>query len=71
MAVQLLSPQAGGTQLRSLEKVLDDAHMTGMLNLSGRSLRDYPKIAEKFDLDDTVDVGKSMKIRGVIRWPMM
>ncbi|XP_072033619.1 LOW QUALITY PROTEIN: DISP complex protein LRCH3-like [Amphiura filiformis] len=59
MAVQLLSPQASGTQLRSLEKVLDDAHMTGMLNLSGRSLRDYPKIAEKFDLDDTVDVDVS------------
>ncbi|XP_038049920.1 DISP complex protein LRCH3-like isoform X7 [Patiria miniata] len=46
----------GGAQLRSLEKVLEDAHMTGILNISGRNMRDYPKSADNFDLMDTVDV---------------
>ena len=56
MAVQISSH--GGTQLRSLEKVLDDAQKSGKLNLSGRNLRDYPKSADKFDLLDTVEIGK-------------
>ncbi|XP_022087982.1 leucine-rich repeat and calponin homology domain-containing protein 1-like isoform X10 [Acanthaster planci] len=55
MAVPV-SHHLGGAQLRSLEKVLDDAHMTGILNLSGRNMRDFPKSADNFDLMDTVDV---------------
>ncbi|XP_033117847.1 leucine-rich repeat and calponin homology domain-containing protein 4-like isoform X8 [Anneissia japonica] len=58
MAVQLSSPQSGA-QLRSLEKVLDDAHRSGRLNLSSRKIRDFPKVADKYDLRDTVDVDLS------------
>ncbi|XP_030838071.1 leucine-rich repeat and calponin homology domain-containing protein 2 isoform X3 [Strongylocentrotus purpuratus] len=50
---------SGGTQLRSLEKVLEDAQKSGKLNLGGRNLRDYPKSAEKFDLFDTVEIDLS------------
>ncbi|XP_041483576.1 leucine-rich repeat and calponin homology domain-containing protein 2-like isoform X2 [Lytechinus variegatus] len=50
---------SGGTQLRSLEKVLEDAQVSGKLNLNGRNLRDYPKSAEKFDLLDTVEIDLS------------
>ncbi|XP_071797898.1 leucine-rich repeat and calponin homology domain-containing protein 1-like isoform X4 [Asterias amurensis] len=50
------SHHLGGAQLRSLEKVLEDAHMTGILNLGGRNMRDFPKSVDKFDLMDTLDV---------------
>lgn len=39
---------------RSLERVLEDAQYTGLLNLSGRKLKEYPRIATKYDLSDTV-----------------
>ena len=52
------SHHLGGAQLRSLEKVLEDAHMTGILNLGGRNMRDFPKSVDKFDLMDTLDVGE-------------
>ncbi|XP_072180042.1 DISP complex protein LRCH3-like [Diadema setosum] len=57
MAVQV--PHSGGTQLRSLEKVLDEAQKSGKLNLNGRNLRDYPKSADKYDLLDTVEIDLS------------
>ncbi|XP_071951286.1 DISP complex protein LRCH3-like isoform X2 [Antedon mediterranea] len=59
MAVLLSSPQSTGAQLRSLEKVLDDAQRSGRLNLSSRKIKDFPKVADKFDLRDTVDVDLS------------
>ncbi|KAL0193191.1 hypothetical protein M9458_011487, partial [Cirrhinus mrigala] len=36
---------------RSLERALEDAVCSGMLNISGRKLRDYPGL--NYDLTDT------------------
>ncbi|GAB6020825.1 hypothetical protein CHUAL_003480 [Chamberlinius hualienensis] len=45
----------GNTQLtRSLERILEEAQLTGELNLSGRKFKEFPKLASKFELDDTV-----------------
>ncbi|KAM3962750.1 LOW QUALITY PROTEIN: leucine-rich-repeats and calponin homology domain protein [Aphomia sociella] len=38
---------------KSLERILEDAYLSGELKLSGRKLRDFPKPV-KFDLSDTV-----------------
>ncbi|XP_058057136.1 leucine-rich repeat and calponin homology domain-containing protein isoform X2 [Anopheles bellator] len=52
------SGAAGGllqSQLtRSLERILEDAHLSGELKLSGRKLKDFPKAAGKYNLSDTV-----------------
>jgi len=42
---------------RSLERILEDARLSGELKLSGRKLKDFPKAAGKFDLSDTVIAG--------------
>lgn len=42
---------------RSLEKILEDANLSGELKLSGRKLKEFPKA--KYDLSDTVFAGKS------------
>ncbi|XP_053673805.1 leucine-rich repeat and calponin homology domain-containing protein [Anopheles nili] len=39
---------------RSLERILEDAHLSGELKLSGRKLKDFPKAAGKYNLGDTV-----------------
>ncbi|XP_067669112.1 leucine-rich repeat and calponin homology domain-containing protein 1-like isoform X8 [Haliotis asinina] len=39
---------------RPLERVFEEAQHTGEVNLSGRKLKDYPKISTKFDLVDTI-----------------
>ncbi|XP_034231578.1 leucine-rich repeat and calponin homology domain-containing protein isoform X2 [Thrips palmi] len=39
---------------RSLERILEDAHVSGELKLSGRKLKDFPKTGGKYDLSDTV-----------------
>lgn len=46
---------------RSLEKILEEAHLSGELKLGGRKLKDFPKVgcksqanALKYDLHDTV-----------------
>ncbi|XP_053697000.1 leucine-rich repeat and calponin homology domain-containing protein isoform X3 [Sabethes cyaneus] len=39
---------------RSLERILEDANMSGELKLSGRKLKDFPKAAGKYNLSDTV-----------------
>ncbi|KAL9706393.1 hypothetical protein quinque_009911 [Culex quinquefasciatus] len=39
---------------RSLERILEDANLSGELKLSGRKLKDFPKAAGKFNLSDTV-----------------
>ncbi|XP_014664564.1 PREDICTED: leucine-rich repeat and calponin homology domain-containing protein 1-like isoform X8 [Priapulus caudatus] len=45
----------GGPQLtRSIERVLEDAQHTGILNITGRKLKEFPKAAAKYDLSDTV-----------------
>lgn len=57
MAVVYSNPHSG-TPLRSLEKVLEDAQMTGILNIGGRNMREYPQIAINYDLEDTTGAGK-------------
>ncbi|KAJ8310503.1 hypothetical protein KUTeg_012368 [Tegillarca granosa] len=39
---------------RTIERVFEDAQHTGEITLSGRKLREYPKIAPKYDLADTI-----------------
>ena len=43
---------------RPVDRILDDAQFTGEVNLSGRQLKDYPKISSKYDLADTIHAGK-------------
>jgi len=43
---------------RSLEKILEDAHLSGELRLSGKKLREFPKSGGKYDLSDTVIAGR-------------
>lgn len=43
---------------RSLDRALEDAVSSGMLNLSGRKLRDYPGMS--YDLTDTTQAGESV-----------
>lgn len=63
MAVTVLKLDMNtGNQLgRSLERILEDAHLSGELKLSGRKLKDFPKAAGKYNLNDTVIAGKSNK----------
>ncbi|GAA6102224.1 leucine-rich repeat and calponin homology domain-containing protein 2 isoform X1 [Tachysurus ichikawai] len=42
---------------RSLDRALDDAACSGVLNISGRKLRDYPGLS--YDLTDTTHAGGS------------
>ena len=43
---------------KSLEKLLEDAHLSGELVLSGRKLKDFPKLGSKYQLHDLVIAGK-------------
>lgn len=52
---------------RSLERILEEAHLSGELKLSGRKLKDFPKVgktgaAAKYNLQDTVIAGESLSI---------
>ncbi|XP_076356306.1 DISP complex protein LRCH3-like isoform X2 [Tachypleus tridentatus] len=50
-----LSNRSGNHQLtKTLERVLEDAQLTGELKLCGRKLKEFPKNAQKYDLSDTV-----------------
>lgn len=42
---------------RSLDRALEDAACSGVLNISGRKLRDYPGLS--YDLTDTTHAGAS------------
>ncbi|XP_053403856.1 DISP complex protein LRCH3-like isoform X2 [Mercenaria mercenaria] len=46
---------------KPIERVFEDAQHTGEINLSCRKLREYPKLAAKYDLIDTIsaDVSKN------------
>lgn len=46
---------------RSLERILEDANLSGELKLSGRKLKDFPKTG-KYNLSDTVIAGKFIHI---------
>jgi len=43
------------TQLtRSLERLLEEAYLSGELKLTGRKLKDFPNVGENYNLSDTV-----------------
>lgn len=42
---------------RSVERVLEEAHLSGDLKLNGRKLKEFPS-SDKYDLHDTVYAGK-------------
>ncbi|KAM9316941.1 DISP complex protein LRCH3 [Gastrophryne carolinensis] len=44
---------------RSLERALEEAAVTGSLNLSGRKLREFPRSAARHDLSDTTQADLS------------
>ncbi|XP_053316752.1 LOW QUALITY PROTEIN: DISP complex protein LRCH3 [Spea bombifrons] len=44
---------------RSLERALEEASVTGVLNLSGRKLREFPRSAARQDLSDTTQADLS------------
>ncbi|XP_070064927.1 leucine-rich repeat and calponin homology domain-containing protein isoform X1 [Drosophila virilis] len=49
------SPMLGHSQLtRSLERILEEAHLSGELILTNRKLKDFPKTGTKYSLTDTV-----------------
>lgn len=43
---------------RSLERILEEAHLSGELRLSNRKLKDFPKCNDKYNLSDTVIAGE-------------
>lgn len=45
---------------RGLERALEEAANSGILNLSARKLKEFPRTAANYDLSDTVDAGKNM-----------
>jgi hypothetical protein len=46
------------TQLtRSLERLLEEAYLSGELKLTGRKLKDFPNVGDKYNLSDTVFAG--------------
>ena len=55
LTMQYLQASVGGL---SLERLLDVAHATGELVLTCRNLKSFPKHRCKYDLKDTVSVGK-------------
>ncbi|VVC44168.1 Leucine-rich repeat,Leucine-rich repeat domain, L domain-like,Leucine-rich repeat, typical [Cinara cedri] len=52
MNCTLYSHHNNGLMTRSLEKLLEDAHLCGELKLGGRKLKEFP-ITNKYDLSDT------------------
>lgn len=57
MNCTLYSHRNNGLMTRSLEKLLEDAHLCGELKLGGRKLKEFP-ITNKYDLSDTTIAGK-------------
>ena len=59
-------PPAGGQSptsfSRTLERVFEEAQHTGEINLSGRKLKEYPKVSAKYDLGDSTLTGRFLQI---------
>uniref|UniRef100_A0A1A8MT22 Leucine-rich repeats and calponin homology (CH) domain containing 3 n=1 Tax=Nothobranchius pienaari TaxID=704102 RepID=A0A1A8MT22_9TELE len=49
-----LDPVGPASWNRSLERALDEASVTGCVNLSGRKLKEFPRSAANHDLTDTI-----------------
>lgn len=47
-----------GSWSRSLDRALEEAAVTGVLSLSGRKLREFPRGAANHDLTDTTRAGE-------------
>lgn len=65
MAVIVGSTSGSGPQSplnRNLERLFEDAHFTGELRISSRRLREFPKVASKYNLNDTVFCGKTLRL---------
>ena len=43
---------------RTLERVFEEAQHTGEIDLSGRKLKEYPKVGAKYDLTDSTVTGR-------------
>lgn len=41
----------------SMERILEEANLSGELKLGGRQMKEFPKNAASFDLSDTVMAG--------------
>ncbi|XP_054716017.1 DISP complex protein LRCH3-like [Uloborus diversus] len=59
MAVMNSILSSPGASMRNIERVLEDAQLRGELKLNSRKLKDFPKIACKYDLLDVVKVDLS------------
>ena len=46
---------------RNLERLFEEAQISGELKISSRRLREYPKLAAKYNLNDTVYGGKGRR----------
>jgi hypothetical protein len=71
MVALSMSPQLSNQLTRSLEKILEEAHLGGELKLSGRKLKEFPRTGGKYDLSDTVFAGKNaqkINIRMINVW---
>lgn len=54
-----LGPGLGpGSWSRSVDRALEEAAVTGVLSLSGRKLREFPRGAANHDLTDTTRAGE-------------
>lgn len=49
---------------RGLERALEEAASSGVLNLSSRKLKEFPQTAANHDLSDTVEAGRGSGERG-------
>ena len=47
---------------RNLERLFEEAQISGELKISSRRLREFPKIAAKYNLSDTVFGGKGLSL---------
>uniref|UniRef100_A0A4W6CP22 Uncharacterized protein n=1 Tax=Lates calcarifer TaxID=8187 RepID=A0A4W6CP22_LATCA len=45
---------------RGLERALEEAAASGVLNISSRKLKEFPRTAANHDLTDTVEAGKGL-----------
>ncbi|KAG8581704.1 hypothetical protein GDO81_007768 [Engystomops pustulosus] len=54
---------------RSLERALEEAAVTGSLNLSGRKLREFPRSAARPDLSDTTQAAQDVSCNEIQTLP--
>uniref|UniRef100_A0A8C7WUP1 Leucine-rich repeats and calponin homology (CH) domain containing 3 n=1 Tax=Oryzias sinensis TaxID=183150 RepID=A0A8C7WUP1_9TELE len=57
-----LGPPGPAPWNRSVDRALDEASVTGCLNLSGRKLKEFPRSSTNHDLTDTTRAGKCLKV---------